>query len=193
MFCGREPFYIFIKKVTKKITRKEERSMVTKMKETEGKETEKTVTEERSKAEGNAQKGGKGTLIAALAATLAATAVVILLVILAVIFQPKPQSGDKSITVTITDDNGVDAVYEHNTDAEYLLEAVREIEGLELQGEEGEYGFYINAVNGITADYSIDQSYWAIYVNGEYGSYGIESQPIADGDAFSIVYERSAY
>lgn len=189
MFCGREPFYIFIKKVTKKITRKEERSMVTKMKETEGKETEKTVTEERSKAEGNAQKGGKGTLIAA----LAATAVVILLVILAVIFQPKPQSGDKSITVTITDDNGVDAVYEHNTDAEYLLEAVREIEGLELQGEEGEYGFYINAVNGITADYSIDQSYWAIYVNGEYGSYGIESQPIADGDAFSIVYERSAY
>ncbi len=159
------------------------------MKETEKKVTEENVKEGAPEAEENVQKGGKGTLIAA----LAAAAVVILLVILAVMFQPKPQSGDKSITVTLTDNNGVDTVYEHNTDAGYLLEAIREIDGLELQGEEGEYGFYINAVNGITADYSIDQSYWAIYVNGEYGSYGIESQPIADGDAFSIVYERSVY
>lgn len=151
--------------------------------------TEETVTEERSKAEGNTQKGGKGTLIAA----LAAVAVVVLLIILAVMFTPKPESGDKSITVTLTDNNGVDTVYEHNTDAEYLLEAVREIEGLELQGEDGEYGFYITTVNGITADYSIDQSYWAIYVNGEYGSYGIESQPIEDGGEYALVYERSSY
>lgn len=151
--------------------------------------TVETVTEEGSKAERNTQKGGKGTLIAA----LAAAAVVVFLIIVAVMFKPEPQTGDKSITVTLTDNNGVDTVYEHSTDAEYLLEAVREIEGLELQGEDGEYGFYITAVNGITADYSIDQSYWAIYVNGEYGSYGIESQPIEDGGRYALVYERSAY
>ena len=151
--------------------------------------TEETVTKERSKAEGNTQKGGKGILIAAVAAVV----VVVLLIILSVMFAPKPQSGEKSITVTLTDNNGEDTVYEHNTAAEYLLEAVREIEGLELQGEDKEYGFYISTVNGITADYSIDQSYWAIYVNGEYGSYGIESQPITDRDAFSLVYERNAY
>ncbi len=160
--------------------------MVIKMKETV---TEETVTEERSKAVENTQKGGKGTLIA----VLAAAAVVVLLIILAVMFSPKPQSGDKNITVTLTDNNGVDTVYEHNTDAEYLLEAVREIEGLELQGEEGEYGFFITTVNGITADYSVDQSYWAIYVNGEYGSYGIESQPIEDEGEYALVYERSSY
>lgn len=157
--------------------------MVIKMKKTV---TEETVTEENSKVERNTQKGGKGTLIVALAAVV----VVVLLIILAVMFAPRPQSGDKSITVTLTDNNGVDTVYEHNTDVEYLLEAVREIEGLEVQGEDGEYGFFITAVNGITADYSVDQSYWAIYVNGEYGSYGIESQPITDGDAFSLVYEQ---
>lgn len=151
--------------------------------------TEETVTKERSKAEENTQKGGKGILIAAVAAVV----VVVLLIILSVMFAPKPQSGDKSITVTLTDNNGVDTVYEHNTDAEYLLEAIREIEGLEIQGEDKEYGFYISTVNGITADYSVDQSYWAIYVNGEYGSYGIESQTIEDGGEYALVYERSSY
>lgn len=160
--------------------------MVIKMKKTV---TEETVTEERSMAEGNTKKGGKSIFIAAVAAVV----VVVFLIILSLMFAPKPQSGEKSITVTLTDNNGVDTVYEHSTDAEYLLEAVREIEGLELQGEEGEYGFFITAINGITADYSVDQSYWAIYVNGEYGSYGIESQPITDGDAFSLVYVRDAY
>lgn len=154
--------------------------MVIKMKE--------TVTEERSKEEENTQKGGKGIFIAAVAAVV----VVVLLIILSVMFAPKPQSGNKSITVTLTDNNGVDTVYEHNTDAEYLLEAVREMEGLVIQGEDGEYGFYITTVNGITADYSVDQSYWAIYVNGEYGSYGIESQPIEDGGEYALVYERSS-
>lgn len=148
--------------------------------------TEKTVTKERSKVEGNTQKGGKGILIAAVAAVV----VVVLLIILSIMFAPKPQSGEKSITVTLTDNNGVDTVYEHNTNAEYLLEAIREIDGLDLQGEDKEYGFYISAVNGITA---VDQSYWAIYVNGEYGSYGIESQPIEDGGEYALVYERSAY
>lgn len=150
-------------------------------------ETKNTVTQEKTAGE-TPQKGGKGTLIMG----LAAAAVAVCLIVLVVLFMPKPQSGDKSITVTLTDNSGVETVYEHNTDAEYLLDAVREIEGLELQGEEGEYGFFITAVNGITADYSIDQSYWAIYVNGDYGSYGIELQPIEDGGVYALVYERSS-
>ena len=156
---------------------------------TGGAVTEDRISEDRSDAAGTTKKSGKATKIAALAAAVA----IVCLIALAVLFTPKPQSGDKQITVTLTDDNGADTVYEHSTDAEYLLEAVREIEGLELQGEEGEYGFFITAINGITADYSVDQSYWAIYVNGEYGSYGIESQPITDGDAFSLVYVKDAY
>lgn len=130
----------------------------------------------------------KKTVVLAVVAAL----VVVCMIVLAVLFAPKAQSGDKNITVTVTDNNGVDTVYEHSTDAEYLLEAVREMEGLELQGENGEYGFFITAVNGITADYNVDQSYWSIYVNGEYGNYGIESQPIEDGGSYALVYERSS-
>lgn len=158
--------------------------------ETTEKETEmkEEVSGDQSETGGTTQKGGKGTRIVALAAAVA----VVCLIVLAVLFAPKPQGGDKSITVTLTDNNSVETVYEHNTDAEYLLEAVREIEGLELEGEEGEYGFFITAINGITADYNVDQAYWAIYVNGEYGSYGIELQPIEDGGVYALVYERAS-
>ena len=47
----------------------------------------------------------------------------------------------------------------------------------------------VKNVNGITAEYETDGTYWAFYVNGEYCNYGISSQPVEDGDAFQIVYE----
>ena len=43
-------------------------------------------------------------------------------------------------------------------------------------------------VNGVKADYTADGAYWAFFVNGEYCNYGIEEQPVLDGDVFSIVY-----
>ena len=61
---------------------------------------------------------------------------------------------------------------------------------LTIDAEESAYGLYIKGVNGLTADYAADGAYWGIYVNGEYGQFGIESQPVADGDAFSLVYEK---
>ncbi len=123
----------------------------------------------------------------------AAVLVVAVLAVVYVVFGPKAQGGSKNITVIVTDDAGTETVYESRTDAEYLIDAVKEIDGLDVQGTEGDYGMFINSINGITADYNIDQAYWAIYVNGEYGTYGIDTQPVADGDEFSFVYERSAY
>ena len=45
-------------------------------------------------------------------------------------------------------------------------------------------------INGVTADYNVDQSYWAFYVNDEYCNYGVDSQPVADGDVFRIEYTK---
>ena len=47
----------------------------------------------------------------------------------------------------------------------------------------------IKSVNGEVADYDKDASYWSFYVNGEYCNYGVDSQPVKDGDAFLIQYE----
>lgn len=57
-----------------------------------------------------------------------------------------------------------------------------------IEVTEGDYGLYIDTVNGLTADYAEDGAYWSIYVNGEYGSYSADQQPVADGDVYGLVY-----
>ena len=105
------------------------------------------------------------------------------------IYAPKAQEGSKAITITVVDNEGEETVYEWKTDAAYLMEAVNEIEGLSLDGYDSDYGFFIVAVNGLEAVYENDNAYWALYVNGEYGNYGVDTQPVADGDTYRFVYE----
>lgn len=92
----------------------------------------------------------------------------------------------KEITLTVTYSDETSDEYTIETTAEYLMEAIEET--VELGGTESEYGFYIDSVNGQAADYDADGAYWAIYVNDEYGSYSIDSQPVTDGDHYALVY-----
>lgn len=123
---------------------------------------------------------------------------VILVVLLAaftviyVVFGPKAAQGSKEYILKVVDDNGETTEYTGHTDAEYLRGALEELEkadDLTIEGEESDYGLFIDTVNGVTADYSKDKAYWALYVNGEYGNYGVDSQPLTDGDIYSLVYE----
>ena len=65
-----------------------------------------------------------------------------------------------------------------------------EAEGLTYDGTESEYGMMVSTVNGEVADYNVDGSYWGFYVNDTYCNYGIDTQPVMDGDAFVIKYEK---
>ena len=47
----------------------------------------------------------------------------------------------------------------------------------------------ISHTRGATADYDAYGAYWSIYVNDEYGQYGADQQPVADGDTFKLCYE----
>lgn len=102
---------------------------------------------------------------------------------------PKANAGAKDITLTVVDDAGAETVYDVNTDAEYLVEVFDEVEGLTVEGDDGDYGLYINTVNGVTADFNADGAYWSIYVNGEVGMNGANNQPVIDGNTYSLVYE----
>ena len=101
---------------------------------------------------------------------------------------PKASAGSKDITIEVIDDEQKSVVYEVSTDAEYLGDAVRETEGLTVDGTDGEYGMMVNTVNGVVADYNENGAYWAFYVDGEYCMYGMDEQPIADGQAYQIIY-----
>lgn len=104
------------------------------------------------------------------------------------VFREKPVEGSKSITIEVINSKSESVVYELKTDAEFLRQAMDETEGLTFSGTESEYGLLISEVNGETADYAVNGAYWAFYVNGEYCNYGVDTQPVLDGDAFSIAY-----
>lgn len=105
-----------------------------------------------------------------------------------VALSPKASKGAKNITVEIIDDTQKSVVYEVNTDAEYLGDALRETEGLSIEGTEGEYGLMVDTVNGVVADFNENGAYWAFYVDGEYCMYGVDQQPIEDGQEYQIIY-----
>ncbi len=99
------------------------------------------------------------------------------------------KADEKSITLEVVDNNGDTTPYEINTDKEFLYDAVADVDGLTLDGYEGDYGYYITAVNGLQADYEIDGAYWSLYVNDEYGMHSISQQPVTEGDTYKLVYE----
>ena len=59
-----------------------------------------------------------------------------------------------------------------------------------IAGDESEYGLYVKVVNGITADYDVDQSYWAFYVNDEYAMTGVDATDITEGVTYQLVYTK---
>lgn len=115
-------------------------------------------------------------------------AVIALLAVVYFVFREKPVEGSKGITIEVVNKTEETTEYQVRTDAEFLRQAMEETEGLTFSGTESEFGMMVDTVNGERADYTLDGAYWSFYVNGEYCNYGIDSQPVMDGDAFSIVY-----
>lgn len=108
--------------------------------------------------------------------------------IIYLIFAPKTVAGAKEISIEVVDANASSKTYHTRTDAEYLRQALEETKGLTIEGTESAYGLMVETVNGVTADYNINGAYWAFYVNGEYCNYGIDQQPLEDGQEYQIVY-----
>ena len=103
-------------------------------------------------------------------------------------FKPTATADIKTVTIEVVDDKQQQSDYVVGSDAKTLKEAMDLAEGLTYSGDDSEYGIMITTVNGVRADYDKDGAYWAFYVNGEYCNYGIEEQPVNDGDVFKIEY-----
>lgn len=83
---------------------------------------------------------------------------------------------DKTVTFTI------------HTDKKTLGDALTE-HGL-IEGEKGAYGLYVKKVNGMTADYDKDKSYWGFNKNGESMMVGVDGAQVEDGDRYELVYTK---
>ena len=89
---------------------------------------------------------------------------------------------------TVIDKDGEETVFEIHTDKTVVGEALLELDL--IAGEEGAYGLYVKKVNGITAEYETDGTYWAFYVNGEYATSGVDTTSIKDGESYMFKVEK---
>ena len=96
-------------------------------------------------------------------------------------------TGEKNISVQVTAE-GKTINFKISTDCEFLADAL--LEHNLISGDMQQYGLYVKVVNGITADYNIDKSYWSLTKSGEYMQTGVSQTQIADGDQYEIVYTK---
>lgn len=92
--------------------------------------------------------------------------------------------GAKTITVEVTAEEKT-VVFTVKTDATTVGEALIGVNL--LAGEEGPYGLYIKSVNGIVADFDVDQTYWAFNIGGEYAMTGVDQTDIIEGTVYQLV------
>ena len=107
-------------------------------------------------------------------------------------------SADSNVTVlgegktqfgfTVVDKDGNATEFEIHTDKATVGEALLELNL--IAGDEGEYGLYVKSVNGITADYDVDQTYWAFYVNDAYATAGVDATAVEAGAKYAFKVEK---
>ena len=95
--------------------------------------------------------------------------------------------GERSLVVEVTADEKT-VTFTVKTDKTTVGEALLDCNL--ISGEAGQYGLYVKEVNGIVADYDVDGTYWAFYVNGEYAMTGVDTTEITEGVVYQLVRSR---
>ncbi len=98
------------------------------------------------------------------------------------------KSGIKNFTVEVVHADNSTRTIACMADVDYLGEVLLS-KGV-VEGYEGPYGIYIEAVDGEAAIYEENGAYWAFYINDEYATTGIDKTLIEDGAVYKFVYTK---
>lgn len=96
--------------------------------------------------------------------------------------------GATAFAFVIVDKEGNETAITVKTDKKMVGEAL--LDEKIVEGEMGDYGLYVKKVNGIEADYNVDQAYWAFYIDGEYAMTGVDVTEIAPGVTYMMKVEK---
>ncbi len=96
--------------------------------------------------------------------------------------------GEHTFTLSVKFRDGVTRTATIRTDEETVGDALQTL-GI-IDGEEGAYGLYIKSICGEVADYDVDQSYWAFYIDGAYAMTGADQTAITAGAVYSFEYSK---
>ena len=120
-----------------------------------------------------------------------AVALAVVIALMAGLFlstRPQVQEGSKQVTILIVHKDGTEKKLEYATDLSYLSELLLEKE-LATGYTSEEYGFTVESVDGVTADWEADSAYWALYEGDEYATTSASGIVLVDGGVYKLVYE----
>ena len=121
----------------------------------------------------------------------AALALVLVIAVMAVLYlttRPQAVEGSKVVTVQIIHKDGTEKKLEYATDHEFLADLLLEKELVTGYASE-EFGFTIESVDGVMADFTVDGAYWALYEGDEYAITSAADIVLTDGGIYKLVYE----
>ncbi len=98
--------------------------------------------------------------------------------------RPQGRAGEKEFTVEVIHKDGTRKSFARTSDQEMLGDAITDL----VSGTEGQYGLYVTEVDGESADFDKDGSWWKLQVNGEDATSGADSLPIENGATYSWIY-----
>lgn len=96
--------------------------------------------------------------------------------------------GETDFTLKVVYADGSTDYFAVKTDAEDLGTAL--LDAKLVEGEMGDYGLYIATVNGVTADYNADGSWWGFYIGDEMAQVGVSDTKVEDGAEYALKYEK---
>ncbi len=91
--------------------------------------------------------------------------------------------GKLSFNFNVTDADGNVSYFEIHTDKKTVGEALMELDIIE--SDDG----LVKTINEKTYDYEKDGKYWAFYINGVYGTTGVETTNIVNGATYEFKAE----
>ena len=92
--------------------------------------------------------------------------------------------GNTVFYFSVVDGAGEETRFEIHTDKTTVGEALLALNLIE--GEDSQYGLYVKKVNGISADYATDGTYWAFYENGDYAFSGVDTTTVTAGASYAF-------
>lgn len=92
--------------------------------------------------------------------------------------------GAKQFDFIVVDKDGNETKFVVKTDKKTVGEAL--LDAKLIEGEDGQYGLYVKKVNGIVADYDVDQTYWGFFIDDEMAMTGVDSTNIEEGKVYSF-------
>lgn len=98
------------------------------------------------------------------------------------------KSAPVSFTLQVVDGDGNQTDLKLQSDKPTLGDALLDL-GI-AEGDMGPYGLCITKVNGIYAEYAATGTYWALYVDGEYASAGVDSTPLTPDTVYALKVEQ---